>query len=382
MKARILLLVLTGALLAPVSVRAPASAQTAVAPPAPAINSAAGILLDAETGKILWSKEDQLMRAPASLTKIMTALVVLEKGSLDRLVAISPEARYAPGARTYAEEGWTFTVRDLLWGLLLQSGNDAAIALAQATSADGTIEGFAKMMNDRAASIGASQTQFMNPHGYDQDGHYTTARDMALIAQTAMKNVLFAEMVAAKTREVPWGDGGRHLFINHNKLLNRYPGTVGIKTGFTDLAGHSLASAVRRDGTLLIAVLLGSPAHYDESIALYDWGFGNLAALRTQPVGLVRPKRPEPEPQQAFSEGSGIEVVQLSSEDLAQERTQESPTSAPLVAPLAALLLAAGASTMVVRSRRRRQRKADLMSEFARELSSIKQEVATAESLR
>jgi serine-type D-Ala-D-Ala carboxypeptidase (penicillin-binding protein 5/6) len=251
---------------------------------------ASGILVDMDTGTVLWSRDERAVRAPASLTKIITALVAIEHLNPDDQVTITPEARNAPGSRIYAEQGWTFKARDLLWGLLLQSGNDAAIALAQKASPDGTVAGFMKLENDKLKRIGATDTAFKNPHGYDQPGHVTSARDLALMTMAAMRNPLFKEIVSSRTHAIPWGDGTQHLLINHNKLLSRYPGTIGVKTGYTGDAGNCLASAVSRDGHTLIAIVLGSPSHYVESMALYNWGFANLAALRAASTEVIQPK--------------------------------------------------------------------------------------------
>lgn len=259
--------------------RVAGAARSKTLPP-PSFSSSSGILLDADSGKIFWSNNDRIQRAPASLTKVLTALVVLENADLESKVTITREARAAAGSRTYAEAGWVFSVEDLLYGLLLSSGNDAAIALAQAVSPDGSVDRFMAMVNQRAAQMGAKATHFENPHGLDEPGHTTTARDMALITMTALKNRHFARMVATQKHRVPWGDGTMRSFQNHNKLLARFPGSVGVKTGFTKNARHTLASAAQREGATLVAVTLGSPAQYEDSIRLFNWGFENLSSLR------------------------------------------------------------------------------------------------------
>ncbi|MGH9283421.1 MAG: D-alanyl-D-alanine carboxypeptidase family protein, partial [Acidimicrobiales bacterium] len=269
-------------------VPAPASAAL---PSAPGLGMAAGILVDAASGKVVWSQNADAQRAPASLTKVLTALVVLDQANLDDNVTVTPEARAVGGARMYAESGWVMPVRDLLWGLLLQSGNDAAVALAQKVSPDGTVAGFATLMNERAKQLGATRSNFVNPHGLDAPGHLTTARDMAIISSAALRNPTFAQMVATYSHQIPWGDGSSHTLTNHNKLLTRYPGTIGVKTGYTLGAGPSLISAVRRGDHTLIAVVMGSPSqgHYNESTALYDWGFAHLPALLAQPQSILPP---------------------------------------------------------------------------------------------
>lgn len=265
------------------------ASEAPAAPPAPPTAMQAGVLLDMESGKVLWARDEGAVRAPASLTKVLTALVALENSPLDKVGVISNAARGVRGQRMFAEEGWTMPVGDMLWGLLLQSGNDAAIALAETVSPDGTVQGFMNIANARAAELGAKDTHFVNPHGLDEPGHQTTARDLALLSSAALSNPTLAQMVSSKTHVVPWGDGTNHLFINHNKLLWRYPGAIGIKTGFTSGAGHCLISAVHRDGHTLIAVVMGSPNHYAESTALYDWGFANLAALNAASTTTIRP---------------------------------------------------------------------------------------------
>jgi D-alanyl-D-alanine carboxypeptidase (penicillin-binding protein 5/6) len=358
----------------------------APAPPAPAVGSASGVVVDLDSGKVLWAKDDQSQRAPASLTKILTAYVVLKNvKDLDETAVITPDARAALGSRIYAEEGWTFTVRDLLWGLLLQSGNDAAIALAHKESPDGTVQGFMDLANKTAAQLGAMQTHFVNPHGYDEAGHVTTARDLALITMAAMKIPTFAQIVGSKTHDIAWGDGGRHTFFNHNKLLWRYPGTVGVKTGFTDAAGHGLVSAVHKDSGTLITVLMDSPDHYAESIALYDWGFQNIDVLRAAPLAVIHPgdvpgmsasrttasKAKNPVKAETKETSDGLEVVQLQPEAVKLENKTSHKSSAPLLAPLAALVAAITVGTTVRKRRRASRSEHKLMDAFQRELDSF-----------
>lgn len=283
-----LCVVLTTVLFA-LSLAPAALASEAPPPPPPETTMKAGVLLDMESGNVLWARDEKAIRAPASLTKILTALVAIENSDLNKQGVISNAARNAPGQRMFAEEGWTMTVGDMLWGLLLQSGNDAAISLAETVSPDGTVATFMKMANDRAKELGATDSNFMNPHGMDEPGQGTTAKDLALLTSAAMRNPTFVEMASSKTRVVPWGDGKGHLFINHNKLLWTYPGTVGVKTGFTNDAGNCLVSAVQRDGKTLIAVVMGTGNHYAESTALYDWGFANLSSLKSHSAYSIRP---------------------------------------------------------------------------------------------
>ncbi|HLI55429.1 MAG TPA: hypothetical protein VKY26_00215, partial [Actinomycetota bacterium] len=180
---------------------------------------------------------------------------------------------------------------DLLWGMLLVSSNDMAEQLALTVSPDGTEAGFVQLMNADAAAVGATGSSFVNPSGLDAPGHVSTARDLALLTMVDMKNPLFATMVGTVDHTVAW-NGDPVPLINHNKLLTMYPGTIGVKTGYTGDAGWALDSEVTRDGTTLLAVLLDtkSPAGYDDSEALYNWGFANLATLEAQSTDRIVPK--------------------------------------------------------------------------------------------
>ena len=254
-----------------------------------------GILVDASNGKVLWQVNDDQPRPPASLTKILSALVVLQRARLDDTQTVTDEAYNAPGANTYAKPGWTYSVEDMLWGLLLVSGNDMAISLAQRVSPDGTVAGFVQLMNEQAAALGATSTAVVNPHGMDAPGHVSTARDLALLTMVAMKDPTFATMVGTVQHSIPW-DGGQHthLLVSHNKLLTLYPGTIGVKTGYTNGSGNSLASEATHDGHTLLAIVLNakSPAGYNDSKALYDWGFLNFDALEARATDVIVPLTP------------------------------------------------------------------------------------------
>lgn len=362
------LLVLASALFAlPTSLAQPAQASATPLPPLAPLGAASGVLVDLESGLVLWSKDHVAVRSPASLTKIMTALVVIENAKLDDTATITPEARAIDGGRMYAEAGWNFSVEELLWGLLLQSGNDAAVALAQKVGGDGGYPRFIELMNAKAVEIGTTSTQFKNPHGLDEVGHVSTARDLALISMAAMKNQTLARMVAAKTHDVRWGDGAPHTFINHNKLLFRYSGAVGIKTGFTATAGNSLASAVTRDGNTLIAVVLGTPDHYADSIALYDWGFANLQELRANSVERLQPSAKSIAVEE---EEKPLEIVEIDEVAEAVESAGEQ-SGYPLLPPLGALA-AALVAALAIRKRRVRTRAAFAsVDEFRRSLHAL-----------
>ncbi len=236
--------------------------------PAGAISASAAIMLDGTTGRVLYEKQADRRSLIASTTKIMTALVVCEQCNVLDRVKIPAEAVGVEGSSMYLRQDEVLTVQELLYGLMLSSGNDAATALA--IYCGGTVSGFVQMMNDKARFLRLDQTHFANPHGLDQPEHYSTARDLACLASHAMKNPIFAATVRAKTVTV----SGRTL-TNHNRLLWRVEGADGVKTGFTRAAGRALVSSAVRDGRRLIVVTLNDPNDWADHEALYRDGFSN-----------------------------------------------------------------------------------------------------------
>lgn len=241
----------------------------------PNIIGQSAILINAKSGQILWQKNESLKMAPASTTKMMTGILALEKGNLQDEVITSKRAVFAEGSRVYLEEGETKTLEDLLYALLLNSANDVAIVIAEKIG--GTVEDFVQLMNDKANEIGALNTHFNNPNGLPDNAHYSTAYDLAMIAKYAMHNEKFREIVATKTRD--WqGDKWYGPLINHNKLLWRYQGLTGIKTGYTVAAGQCLVASAQRNNNELIAVVLNSKGKniYSDISQLLDYGFDNF----------------------------------------------------------------------------------------------------------
>jgi len=236
------------------------------------VSAHSAILMEADSGAVLWSKDANRKMPMASTTKIMTALVVLENARLDDVVVVSPNAVGIEGSSIYLFANERISVEDLLYALLLSSANDAAAALA--IEIGGSIEGFADMMNAKAAELELSSTHFTNPHGLDDEQHYTTARELAIIAREAMKNQTFAKIVSTykKTASLD-GEGGIRLFVNHNKLLKKYEGACGIKTGFTKKCGRCLVSCAERDGVRLLCVTLNAPNDWNDHKTLFDHGF-------------------------------------------------------------------------------------------------------------
>ncbi len=242
---------------------------------APDCSAASCILMEPETGDVLFEKSADEPSRIASTTKIMTALVVLENCRLSERVMITEEAASVEGSSMYLAAGESLTVRELLYGLLLASGNDAAAALALHTA--GSTERFCEMMNERAALLGCRHTSYANPHGLDAEGHYSTARDLAVITAEAMKNPVFADIVATTSLSV----SGRE-YTNHNRLLWEYDGACGVKTGFTSCAGRCLVSCVERDGMRLLCVTLNDPADWEDHAALYDWAYASWRCVTVE----------------------------------------------------------------------------------------------------
>ena len=236
------------------------------------------ILMDAGSGRGLCEKNADSRSLIASTTKIMTALVICEQCNVLDRVQIMPEAVGIEGSSMYLQAGEVLTVQELLYGLMLQSGNDAAVALA--IYCGGTVEGFAQLMNDEARRIGLTGTHFENPNGLDHENHYSTARDLAKLTAYAMENEIFAKTVSTKSIQV----GGRSL-TNHNKLLWRYEGADGVKTGYTKAAGRILVSSATRDGRQLIAVTINAPDDWNDHARLLDYGFGQFETKRLVQAG-------------------------------------------------------------------------------------------------
>ena len=238
------------------------------------LSAKSAILIDADSGTILYGENFSTSMAMASTTKIMTAVVALENASLDKKIIIPREAVGVEGSSIYLCENEILTLEELLYALLLASANDAAIAIA--ISIGGSIEGFADMMNKTALRLGLDSTHFENPHGLDSKNHYTTAKDLASLTAYALSIPKFREIVSTYKTNITLGnEGNGRLLVNHNKLLRSYPGTIGVKTGFTQKSGRCLVSAAERDGLTLIAVTLNAPNDWNDHKEMLDFGFEN-----------------------------------------------------------------------------------------------------------
>lgn len=242
----------------------------------PAVTADAAILLDAGTGQVLFGKNDHQRRPPASTTKIMTGLLALEGGDLNRVATVSERAASTGEASISLRAGEKISLEDLVYGALLESGNDACVAIAENIAA--TESNFVLLMNQKARLIGARDTCFKNPNGLPAAGHYSTAFDLAAIARYALNNAQFAGVVS--TREKVIGrEHKRHVF-NTNGLLCTYPGADGVKTGTTDEAGRCLVGSATRDGRRLITVVLHSDDRFGDTITLLDYGFKQFETVR------------------------------------------------------------------------------------------------------
>lgn len=238
----------------------------------PAISAECACLYLPQTDTFIYQKNADRRHPMASTTKIVTALAVLSTCSLADTVTVAPEAVGVEGSSVYLKAGEQFRVEDLLYALLLASANDAAAALAIHVS--GSVEGFADLMNETAASLSLTDTHFTNPHGLYDEEHYTTAADLARISAAAMENEDFARIVSTKSKVITSLDGETvRTLQNHNKLLRLYKDATGIKTGFTKKSGRCLVSAAERNGLRLIAVTLDAPDDWRDHTALLDLGF-------------------------------------------------------------------------------------------------------------
>ena len=247
---------------------------------AQAVSAEKAILLDGTTGRILYEKNIDEQSLIASTTKIMTALIVCEQCNVLDRVRIPKEAVGIEGSSMYLQEGEVLTIQELLYGLMLHSGNDAAVALA--IYCGGTVEGFVELMNDKAHTLGLSGTHFANPNGLDAPGHYATARDLAELSAYAMENPIFYQTVSTKSMKI-----GQRYLTNHNKLLWRVEGADGVKTGYTRAAGRILVSSATRNERRLICVTINAPDDWNDHATLLNQGFSGFQVLRLISKGQV-----------------------------------------------------------------------------------------------
>ena len=244
------------------------------------LSAGSALLMDADTGAILFARHHMERRSPASTTKIMTALLILEEGRLDEKVVITERATAVTGTRLGLRRGQQVTLRDLLWAILIKSANDAALAAAEHVG--GSEEQFVARMNAKADSLGMQGTHFTNPHGLDNPDHYSTAYDLAILARQALHNPTFARMVQTREAQLAilTGRNGkvvrRKVVRTHNQLLGQFAGADGVKTGYTEQAGRCLVASATRGDHRLITVLLNDSRRWAEAAALLEYGFAAL----------------------------------------------------------------------------------------------------------
>ena len=239
-----------------------------------ATSAKAAILIDAASGRILYEMNAYQALPMASTTKVMTALLAMEYGKLEEMVTAEKNAFGVPGTSIYLALGEKLTLRQMLYGLMLASGNDAAVAIAEHIG--GTLESFCRKMTERAAELGCQNTVFKTPHGLPNSEHHSTAYDMALIAREAMTHTLFRTIVSTEKANIPWeGRSYSRVLNNKNKLLSSFEGATGIKTGYTKAAGRCLLFSAERDGMEVIGVVLNCGDWFNEAARIMDGGFAN-----------------------------------------------------------------------------------------------------------
>lgn len=307
----------------------------------PELEATTAILIDAKTGEILFSKNKDVQMAPASMTKIMTALLAIENLDMDTVVTIDDETPYTEGNIIYMHPGEKFTVEQLLKAMLVSSANDCAVALAKTMS--GTVKDFANLMNGKAKELGAKNTNFLNPNGLDDKRHVSTAYDFAMIAKEAMKNETFREIVSMTSYTVPKTNKNkkRPLYTTNRLLSDKYndivvngeyrkpyyKDAIGIKTGFTPVALGSLCAAAERNGTELISVVMHSSdfGRFADTIALFEYGFANYSTYtvhdKSEVVGSVKVKGGKPDEVKGIASWDACVTLQKGeSKDLVTEK--------------------------------------------------------------
>ena len=252
------------------------------------ISAQSAILIEAQSGKVLYSKNAEKRLPMASTTKIMTAILAIECGiSLDSVVKISKDAVGIEGSSIYLKEGEELSFEALIYGLLLCSANDAAVALALAVG--GTLEHFVDLMNQKATSLGLCNTHFTNPHGLHDENHFTTAHDLALLMAYCVKNPIFLNISGCEKKIFSSSENLSRVMINHNRLLRTYSGLIAGKTGYTKSSGRCLVTSAERDGLRLIAVTLNAPNDWQDHTNLFDFGFESYRMIILDSVSITLP---------------------------------------------------------------------------------------------
>jgi len=282
------------------------------------LTARAAVLMDAATGRILYQKDGELRLPPASTTKIMTAILTLESGrKLSETLTVSKEATRVPPTKLYLRPGQVMSIEELLYGIMLASANDASIVLAEGIS--GSVEKFTDLMTKKAHELGATNSNFTNPHGLTAPDHYSSAHDLAILFRYAMKNPVFREIVQTKFSSVNSTAVVRKKVVprrisvrNHNRLLWGYDGALGGKTGYTNAAQKCFVGAVQRNGTTLIVAILGARDQWGDTKRLLEYGFENYDELKNAAPSQQKPLSME----QAGTRGDRMATVILPAEDV------------------------------------------------------------------
>ena len=252
------------------------------------VSAANAVLMEQESGRVLFDKDAHEKKRIASITKIMTAILAVESGKLDETVTVSNRAFGTEGSSLYLENGQKMKLEALVYGLMLRSGNDAAVAIAEHVG--GSLEGFVMLMNQKAEEIGMKNTSFTNPHGLDNtENHYSTAYDMALLTRYAMNNSTFAKISSTKEYETPNpNESWNYVWRNKNKMLKLYKYSTGGKTGFTKLARRTLVSTAEKDGLALIAVTLNAGDDWNDHMSLFNAAFDEYTLTTVLKEGKLK----------------------------------------------------------------------------------------------
>lgn len=260
----------------------PANAEEPTRTP-PSLSAVSAILMEGESGAVVLEKNARTRLPMASTTKIMTALVAIELAAPDTVIRVDERAVGTEGSSIYLCVGEELTLEELLYALMLESANDAAVAIAIGVS--GSEAAFVDAMNAKADSLGLRDTHFANPHGLDAEAHYTTAYELAQIARVALQNPLLKTIVSTRKTTIPHQEtDGVRLLVNHNKMLRQYDGCIGLKTGYTQKSGRCLVSAAERDGVTMIAVTIDSPDDWNDHTKLLDYGFSLYRSVELCPA--------------------------------------------------------------------------------------------------
>lgn len=242
--------------------------------PSLSLSAECAVLIEAENNTVFYSKNSEKVRGMASTTKIMTAIIALEYADISKIVSVSKDAVGVIGSSVYLREGEKITLENLLYAMLLESGNDAATAIAIEVAQ--SVDAFVSLMNLKAAELGLADTNFTNPHGLYDERQFTSAKSLAIIAAYALKNDVFRTIVSTQKRIIPIDDTeGSRLLLNHNKMLKLYDGAIGVKTGYTIKSGRCLVSAAERNDLTLVAVTLNAPDDWNDHMIMLNYGFNN-----------------------------------------------------------------------------------------------------------